>query len=69
MPEVTSVDELFLSGSFLPVPLPLPPFSGAFKSKSATCPKTKGQECRESPTFKASGAVGVCEHKPPTWSH
>lgn len=33
-------------------------FSRVINPKSETCPKTKGRECRESPTFKVSGGGG-----------
>ena len=34
---------------------PSSPFSRAFNPKSETCPKTKGQECREAPLLKCLG--------------
>ena len=70
MPEVTSVDELFLSGPFLPIPLLLPSFSRAFNPSLQHTLRPKGRNAEKVPLLKclAGGWGETREHKPPTWS-
>lgn len=43
---------------------PSSPFSRAFNPKSETCPKTKGQECREAPLLKWLGGEAGANLQP-----